>query len=238
MNMRNIMTSLLRKTIPALIVAGMAFLCPQMIHSAQKNWDYANDMNTTLREVRDSLDDLKHEVSNHEVEIRTFDEKLNNQGTTLDSLRQQILDATQANKEMVKSNVNSQETKMTNIETLTKGLVADFKLLKTHANDASTSIEQFEQRISRLEKTIEVQNRNIANLQSALTSIASAFDVKESVPSASGSDSSSGSKKYRIKPGDSLEKIARNNGTTIKAIKELNRMSGDKIVVGQSIELP
>jgi LysM repeat protein len=43
---------------------------------------------------------------------------------------------------------------------------------------------------------------------------------------------------YRIKPGDSLEKIARANQTTVQAIKELNGLTNDRIVVGKLLQLP
>lgn len=43
---------------------------------------------------------------------------------------------------------------------------------------------------------------------------------------------------YKVKPGDALEKIARNNKTTVKAIKALNGMKTDRITVGQVLKLP
>jgi LysM repeat protein len=43
---------------------------------------------------------------------------------------------------------------------------------------------------------------------------------------------------YVVKNGDALEKIARNNKTTVKAIKEINNMKTDRINVGQKLKLP
>lgn len=42
---------------------------------------------------------------------------------------------------------------------------------------------------------------------------------------------------YVVKPGDSLSKIARANGTTPKAIKQVNGLKNDVIRVGQKLRL-
>jgi LysM repeat protein len=219
---------------PALLVVALA------LTSAQKRYEFAEETNTALREMRDSVSDFKHELNNHETEIKMLTEKLENQSTTLDSVRQQALDVSQANKDLVKNSLGSIESKVTALETSSRGLIADFKQLKTHANDSTTALEQYEQRIAKLEKLIEVTNRNLSNLENALTALTGAMSVKDGVDShvSSSSASSADGKSYKVKNGDSLEKIAKNNGTTIKAIKELNQLTSDKIRIGQTLKLP
>ncbi len=52
------------------------------------------------------------------------------------------------------------------------------------------------------------------------------------------SNSSSGSKYYTIKAGDTLSSIARKNGTTVRKLQQLNRISNpDKIRIGQKIRI-
>lgn len=41
-----------------------------------------------------------------------------------------------------------------------------------------------------------------------------------------------------VKRGDSLEKIARANGTTISAIKEVNQLKSDRLNIGQVLRIP
>ncbi|QGG47686.1 LysM peptidoglycan-binding domain-containing protein [Heliorestis convoluta] len=43
---------------------------------------------------------------------------------------------------------------------------------------------------------------------------------------------------YNVKAGDSLWRIATNHGTTVQQIRELNGLTGDMILVGQSLKLP
>lgn len=58
-----------------------------------------------------------------------------------------------------------------------------------------------------------------------------------------GKNSKKGSKKskaksYTVKSGDSLEKIARRNGTTVRALQKANGIKGSNIRVGQKITIP
>ena len=43
---------------------------------------------------------------------------------------------------------------------------------------------------------------------------------------------------YLVKSGDSLTRIARTHGTTIKALKLANNLDSDRIVVGQKLNIP
>jgi LysM repeat protein len=190
---------------------------------------YQTDTNTAVREMRDSLDALRHEVNNHETEIRMAEERSNNQEATISSMRQQLLDSTQSNKELLKGNSTSIDGKIVNIETINKGIIGDIGQLKTHANDTSTVLAEYKKKISDLEKTVSQLSQNIEHLQAALRSLTEAVAGPSTVDSG---------KTYRVKSGDSLEKIARAHNTTIKAIKELNKLSHDRIVIGQTLQIP
>lgn len=43
---------------------------------------------------------------------------------------------------------------------------------------------------------------------------------------------------YTVRPGDTLERIARRYNISIKALKEANSLSGDKIIVGRKLKIP
>jgi LysM repeat protein len=43
---------------------------------------------------------------------------------------------------------------------------------------------------------------------------------------------------YVVKPGDTLTRIARNYRTTVGALKSLNRLESDTIIVGATLKLP
>lgn len=210
----------------------------QSIEAApQKRYAYDEDNSQATREMRDSIDNIRHEVENHETEIRMSQERVDNLESTIASLRQQLLDANQVNKELVKGSSNSIEGRMTALETSNKGFIADLQKFKTHANDSSTALTQYKDRIAELEKVINAQSQNIEKLQAAVRLMTEALQVQVKDSSAADVNLSS-DKSYKVKPGDSLEKIARNNGTTLRALREANNLTNDRIIVGQTLKLP
>ena len=50
--------------------------------------------------------------------------------------------------------------------------------------------------------------------------------------------SDSSEKSYVVKSGDTLGRIAKTHGTTVKAIKVANGLTSDRIAVGKSLKLP
>lgn len=194
--------------------------------------DYNTD--TSIREMRSSIDDLRHISNNHETEIRTIEEKFKNVESIMDSLRKQIQDQTQGAKEQLKNSSTSLEAKLGDLDLAIKSLTADLRQIKNHSNESSSALSQYKQRILDLEKTVAAQTQNIDNLQSALKALMDAMQVKDGLKDTS----TASSKIYRVKSGDSLEKIAQANQTTVKAIKDLNGMTNDRIIVGQKLQLP
>lgn len=44
--------------------------------------------------------------------------------------------------------------------------------------------------------------------------------------------------KYRVKPGDTLGQIAQRHGTSLKAIRAVNKISGNRLLVGKVLKIP
>src|SRR5690242_14903774 len=94
------------------------YFLPVLILSLQTGWaapqPYSNarptpgdDLNGLVRQFRTALADLKHEVRNHETEIRVFEERLHNQESTLEQLRQELTEDVQSQRDFARaSNIN------------------------------------------------------------------------------------------------------------------------------------
>lgn len=213
----------------AVFTASTAYSAPQKA--------YGLETSIAIREMRASIDEMRHEMNNHESEIRTFEEKLANQEVIIDSLREQNAHTSKINQDLTKGNLATLEMKVNSLDTASKALVSDLRQLKSHANDSSSTTSSLNHKIEAIEKVLETQNHNLENLQAAMRSLMSALEVKHEVTSTLSSDESK-YKAYRIQAGDSLEKIAKIHKTSVKAIKELNDLNSDRIIVGQNIKIP
>jgi len=68
--------------------------------------------------------------------------------------------------------------------------------------------------------------------------IPAATKSAEVAPAATAGATIAGGEAYVVKSGDTLAKIAKNHGTTVKAIQAANNLSTTKIKVGQKLKLP
>lgn len=179
----------------------------------------------------DNYDLLRHSVSNHENELRMIEAKFHNVETIIDSLRQQMERQELGHQESVASSNRLGAAQVADLEFLIKGLSTELQQVKSYVNELSGVLASHKQNASDMEKAVAQQNQNLQHLQAAMKSMMEALDSKDSDDVAL--------EEYRVKPGDSLGKIAEARRISIKAIKELNDLKDDnRIRVGQKLKLP
>lgn len=85
----------------------------------------------------------------------------------------------------------------------------------------------------------EIEQPKVQQEQSTSSQEEPEMPKKQQPPVMPKSPSTDGRKvEVTVKKGDSLDKIARANGTTIKAIKEANQLKNDRLKVGQILQVP
>lgn len=167
-----------------------------------------------------TLFELKHEMDNHEMELRMFEERLVTQENIIDSLRQQLHEANQKNRELVKGNTSTLEKRIAGLEASIASISSDLKNLQMHSNDSAKAISQYKQNLVETDRHLDNLHDNLSSLMKALQA-----DVPETTNT------------YQVQKGDSLEKIARKHNTTVKKIIEQNNLQTDRIFIGQVLNL-
>lgn len=197
---------------------------------------YNQDNSAVIKEIKVAVDDIRHEVGNQQAEIRMHDEKFKNVDAIIEHLRDQVEDSAKFYKEQLKNNLAGVDAKLVSLDKVYQGVVQDIRQFQAHSKDTASILEQYKQKITEMEKVIDQQNQNIGHLQAALQSLMDALQGHDQghqplkhVPSGNS---------YKVKQGDSLEKIARSHQTTIQAIKEVNGLTTDRIVVGKTLIIP
>lgn len=174
-----------------------------------------------LREIQN----LKYTLKNQETELRRLKDRQENQETAFDQLRTQVDDTQKKQLSQSKGSAQDTDLKIANLQDGLKSTLADLKTLQTHLNDLAKQEDH-------LESLLNAQTKTIQQLQNSLNALFDALDIKNpSKPTASG-------KVYRVENGDSLGKIAQQHHTTIKALRALNDLKDDKLVVGQKLKIP
>lgn len=186
-----------------------------------------HENNVALEELRIEVADVKHALHSTQVELRILEEKVKNNQTSKTAAKE----SNQSNLALQLANL---EKKFLHLEKIQDKFTSDLRQISVHANQSATAFSQYKDKLRELEQDIAAQNKRldeVVKLKSTLTSISKAIKEKNE-------DASDSFRKYRVKPGDSLERIARSQNTSVEAIKRINQLDSDRIVVGQEIKIP
>ncbi|KAF3362643.1 Uncharacterized protein PHSC3_000882 [Chlamydiales bacterium STE3] len=182
-----------------------------------------------LNDLQGTCSRLQHQFNNSKSEIKMFEERLLNFEVMLEAVRDEMGSSKEQQKESLNTKNQSLELRIAQLEQSNKALIADLKQFSTHANETSAAIKAYQKKITELESSIALQNRNLTNMQNALSSLLEAFQGKADCLETAF---------YKVKNGDSLAKIAKAHQTSVQAIKDLNGMHSDKIIVGKTLKIP
>lgn len=152
---------------------------------------------------------VQFDVQNLQSELHMVFERMETQEKLIDVLRQEI----ELTLSSTKGNSSNLSTKFTELDLATKAVSKDILSLRDHFNTLS--------------KDLEKQGKTIKQLEVAMKALVEAISPDKALAGS-----------YKVKSGDSLEKIAKEHGTTPKAIKDLNSLQKDTIYVGQHLVLP
>lgn len=186
-----------------------------------------NDQDRSIiRKIYDRLEMMRHEIGNHEAELRVFNDKLRNMEDAIEDLRHQFDLTVQSQQDKLKGS----ETKIVSQENTMKEFVTDLQKLQNHANDSTSVLENYEKQIIQMEEVMKSQTKNVDDLKAAVRALMDAMG---------GTDGSiDGYRIYHVQPGDSLGVIAQKHSSTIRDIKDLNNLKSDTIIVGQKLKIP
>lgn len=189
--------------------------------------DEKHQLELTLHEVQTNLDDLRHDINCFQAELQILDGRIRYYENTLTTLKQQDLEKQQNKIDQLSSQIQALEKKWALMEKTQTVDAKELQTLSSHANETTAALAQFKDRIGELEQDISSQNRKfdeISKLKGHIENLAKGFQGEF--------------KLYRVKPGDSLEKIARAHKTAVEKIKKLNDLDQDLIVIGQELKIP
>ena len=164
---------------------------------------------SAVQELRYEIADVKHALGHAQVEIQLLDEQLKSQEKQGKVIKPQA----------------DLEKRICQIEASQKKLGEELKLLSSHAGQTTQCFTDYSNKISSLEKSLSDQHLVLSQIAEIKSSLLTLGEEEKN-------------RTYMVKPGDSLEKIAKLHKVTVKNLKESNRLSQDKIRVGQELKIP
>jgi len=216
----------MRTYLALLIITSLALSGCSPLTSSPYDGKYQLEL--TLHEVQTNLDDIRHDLNSFRSEIQIVEGHIKHNEQALASLKNQDFEKAQSKIDQLAVAVQALEQKWNAAE---KSRVADsgeLKQLSSHAKETGLALVQFKDRIGEMEQELISGQRRfeeIGKLKSNIENLAKALQASDL-------------KIYKVRSGDSLEKIAKSNKTTVEKIKKLNGMEQDLIGVGQELKIP
>ncbi len=211
---------------PALALLLIASACSPAKSSPN---DEKHQLELTLHAVQTNLDDLRHDINCFQTELQILDGRIKYNENALAALKTQDLEKQQARLEQLNQQIQSFEKRWLAHEKSRDHASSELNHLTAHAQETSAALSQFKQRIEELEDQLVSGQRRfeeLGKLKGNIENLAKSLRNSESF------------KIYKVKAGDSLEKIAKAHRTAVEKIKRLNNLEQDLIVVGQELKIP
>jgi LysM repeat protein len=192
--------------------------------SARQNKFYPEG---SIDELRLELSDVKHELHSAQVEINLLEERIAKQDRVITA--NAAVAKNQDDRKHYAADIDALSKKCERLEKILDRALNDLRNISANENKAIARIQEMESNIALQEKKFE----EIGKIKNTLASISKALG--QSVLTV---QKEKGQQLYQVKPGDSLEKIARIHGTTVGELKAINHLaSEDKIRIGQELKI-
>jgi LysM repeat protein len=189
----------------------LIFLCSPLIWGCTSTLTALRGNNDAVfEEMKTEIADLRHSLHGTEVELKLLEEKFESREMETAS---------------PKGDVASLQRKIALLEKTVDKMNGELKSLMTYANQTTTSLSHYRDQIQEIDRKLG----EVSKLRSTLSQMSKTYTA----PEVASADTN-----YRVKSGDSLEKIARKFHTTTEALKKENQLTTDKIVIGQELTIP
>ncbi|MGR3973916.1 MAG: LysM peptidoglycan-binding domain-containing protein [Candidatus Rhabdochlamydia sp.] len=164
-----------------------------------------------VSDLRLEMADLRHRVAESELDLRLSEDRL-------ESNEQKVRSLETATLKQLSKKMGDLEKSVGQMEQDVKGVLSSMQ--KTHL-----SLAGYQDKMALLDQKLE----EIGKLRSAISKLSQTA----SAPPRSSSFSS-----YRVKAGDSLQKIAKEHRLSLEELKRINHLTSDTIKPGQELKLP
>jgi LysM repeat protein len=216
------------KKIHLFLLLGAFFSSCTPIKSSSK--DEKVQIEISLHEVQINLDDLRHDLSCFKTDMQILDSKINSQENQMESIKQKQISQSLAKIDGLLEKIKKLENKMLGFEKNQNKSVAKVENLSLHSKEVISTLTQYKEKISEIEGVASSQAKRldeVQNLKTILDKVAVSLKLN-----------ADGFCSYKVKGGDSLEKIAKTNKITVEKLKKINGLDQDLIVIGQDLKIP
>jgi LysM repeat protein len=182
-----------------------------------------HQLELTLHRIRTDLEEIKHDMTSYQMQLQILEGKITAGDDLIAAVKERLQETQKSAWNQIEYQISLLEKKSKTIEVQNETLASHLGQLQQYAADTTKALTQYKEKIKDLEKIVSLNQESIEQIKLKKSS-----QPKTDRPF----------KTYVVRPGDSLEKIARIHETSTEDIKKLNQLSHDLIIVGQELIVP
>lgn len=187
----------------------------------------AQDRGRVLDNLQSDVGELRERLRHFKVERELLEDRIQAQTQELSDLKKELSRFQQAQSQLTGSKSDQLQTRIGMLEKGQGALVEDLKGLQKHLTETSQVINRLSDHVEQNQSSLKAQ---VADLKKAVESLVGLLQKNTSSVTHTGSS-------YKVKAGDTLEKIAKATGVSLSNLKKLNNLSSDRISIGQELNL-
>ncbi len=177
-------------------------------------------------DLPDRLLQMEILVENLEQQLEQLHRLVDNQQCIIETLRQKQRESQEQVKQSLGSHTKTWEE---HISDLQKQTGEERHRLEAFAKETEKALSNYKKKIEGLEKKCANEEKKNRHLEESLQVLLRSLDESEE---------GTNLLVHVVVSGDTLDKIAHNYHTSVRAIKEANGLSNDKIIVGKKLRIP
>lgn len=185
------------------------------------------DRGRVLDNLQSDVGDLRERLRHFKVERELLEDRIQAQAQELSDLKKELSRFQTAQNQLTGSKSDQLQTRIGMLEKGQGALVDDLKGLQKHLTETSQVINRLSDHVEQNQSALKAQ---VTDLKKAVESLVGLLQKNSSSATHAGSS-------YKVKAGDTLEKIAKATGVSLSHLKKLNNLSTDRISIGQELYL-
>jgi LysM repeat protein len=176
-----------------------------------------------MHKIRTDLEELKHDLNTHQMELHILEGKITQQDDQMNHLQTDTYGEVTSSLRTSEDRLSQLDKRLEKIERRQGEIIQDLKRYEDFSKDIHVALVDYKTKFQEIDKCIKQQTLAIKEVQLVKQDLTSLLNIQE---------------KYIVKSGDSLEKIARKYQVTIDTLRKVNHLTSDLIVVGQELSIP
>lgn len=221
------------KRYPFLILASLLTSC---VGSGQMPKTEHYQMEMTLHKIRADIEEIKHDLHTHQMELSVLEGKVLNNEDAFLAMKKEEITSDHNKMEKYQQQLGQMGQKLVQNEKKQEETEKNLRSLLLHSQEVQKALTQYKDKINELERNISVHNQSLSEMVKIKDHLRT---ISEMATSHQLTDADGNwLQPYRVKAGDSLDKIAKEHKTSADVLRKINHLNNDLILAGQDLLVP